>query len=168
MIVDIVCFSHLRWNFVYQRPQHLLTRFASEGRVFFFEEPHFDSDHPYYTIHKKFDVNVYVIVPHLPSGEAAIVAEQQAHIVNSVIHDFQILKFIAWYYSPMALPFSQQINPMLTVYDCMDELSAFKFAPRNLGLYEAQLMEKSDVVFTGGNSLYKAKKDNSTLSQQFY
>src|ERR1041384_8308221 len=39
---DLVCFSHLRWDFVYQRPQHLLSRCAQGRRVFFFEEPVYD------------------------------------------------------------------------------------------------------------------------------
>lgn len=159
MIVDILCFSHLRWNFVYQRPQHLLTRFAKEGRVFFFEEPVFDADSPHCIIHKNLDLNVYVVTPHLPNGSVADVVSQQAIILDCIIHDFHILKYISWYYSPMALPFSAHINPMLLVYDCMDELSAFRHAPRNIAQMESRLMAEADIVFTGGNNLYLAKKD---------
>lgn len=159
MIVDILCFSHLRWNFVYQRPQHLLTRFAKEGRVFFFEEPVFDADSPHCIIHKNLDLNVYVVTPHLPNGSVADVVSQQAIILDCIIQDFHILKYISWYYSPMALPFSAHINPMLLVYDCMDELSAFRHTPRNIAQMESRLMAEADIVFTGGNNLYLAKKD---------
>src|SRR3954467_15169642 len=65
---DLVCLSHLRWDFVFQRPQHLMTRFASERRVFFFEEPIFDSTRPQLQIRR--DGDVRVVVPHLPQGLA--------------------------------------------------------------------------------------------------
>ncbi len=63
-----------------------------------------------------------------------------------------------WYYTPMALCFSEKFKPRLTIYDCMDELSAFKFAPKELSRLEKKLMAKADLVFTGGYSLYEAKK----------
>jgi UDP-galactopyranose mutase len=66
---------------------------------------------------------------------------------------------IAWYYTPMMLPFSKHITPDVTVYDAMDELSKFKFAPEHLLSYEQELIDRADIVFTGGSSLYEAKKD---------
>ena len=68
-------------------------------------------------------------------------------------------KFIFWYYTPMALMFSESFVPHLIVYDCMDELSQFKFAPPELKILEVKLLERADVVFTGGVSLYEAKKN---------
>jgi hypothetical protein len=35
----LICFSHLRWDFVFQRPQHLMSRFAAEMPVIYWEEP---------------------------------------------------------------------------------------------------------------------------------
>src|SRR5438128_6043746 len=64
--VDLVCLSHLRWDFVYQRPQHLLSRFAKERRVFFFEEPVYTGERMHLDISTR-DCGVHVVVPHLPS-----------------------------------------------------------------------------------------------------
>jgi UDP-galactopyranose mutase len=71
----------------------------------------------------------------------------------------KVNRYFSWYYTPMALPFTEHLLPEFTVFDCMDELSAFKFAPVELKNREKQLLEKADVVFTGGHSIYEAKKD---------
>jgi len=157
---DIICFSHLRWNFVYQRPQHLLSRFANQNRVFFFEEPFFDcSEKPYYSI-KEDVANLFVVVPHLIAGqsEKEIVLAQKS-MVNLLIEDMSIKNYSLWYYSPMALPFSDHLEPEIIIFDCMDELSAFKFAAPALLENESKLLKKADLVFTGGHSLYEAKKN---------
>ncbi len=65
--MNFVVFSHLRWNFVFQRPQHLMTRCARTNNVFFCEEPVFDAATPYWDISFA-DSGVRVAVPHLPSG----------------------------------------------------------------------------------------------------
>jgi UDP-galactopyranose mutase len=65
--------------------------------------------------------------------------------------------FTAWFYTPMALPFAGHLEPELTVYDCMDELSAFAGAPADLGALERQLFNRSDIVFTGGHSLFRGE-----------
>lgn len=59
----------------------------------------------------------------------------------------------------MMRPVSRHIEAAAVVFDCMDELSAFRFAPAELKTLEAELMCAADVVFTGGYSLYEAKKD---------
>lgn len=157
--LDIVCFSHLRWNFVYQRPQHLLSRFAQHSRVFFFEEPVFH-DAPDKLHISESDKNVWTVVPHLqqnlPPDE---IIKRQKKMLSSLFSVMAIERFVAWYYTPMALPFSEHLSPNLIVYDCMDELSAFKFAPPELAEREKQLLKKADLVFTGGYSMYEAKKD---------
>jgi glycosyltransferase involved in cell wall biosynthesis len=156
--MDIICFSHLRWNFVYQRPQHLMSRFAGHFNVYFIEEPIFDASSPYLDDSLNTQ-NVRVIVPHLPEGttwEEAI--NQQEKLIKKFISDHDIENFIAWYYTPMALFFTSDIKPSLIVFDCMDELSAFKDAPQHLKEKEAELLQKADIVFTGGHSLYEAKK----------
>src|SRR6476660_8827120 len=66
---DLVCLSHLRWDFVFQRPQHLMTRFASERRVFFFEEPVFDAQRLQLSVRR--DGDVRIVVPHLPAAMRA-------------------------------------------------------------------------------------------------
>jgi UDP-galactopyranose mutase len=157
---DLVCFSHLRWDFVYQRPQHLLSRAARDRRVFFFEEPIFDNGSMRLDVSERED-GVHVVIPYLPEGLSSEVAKQAVlrKMVDRSFADYQISNFVLWYYTPMALEFSQHLSPLATVYDCMDELSAFKDAPPRLRLREQQLFERADLVFTGGQSLYEAKRN---------
>jgi glycosyltransferase involved in cell wall biosynthesis len=158
MQYDLVCFSHLRWNFVYQRPQHLMSRFAACFRVFFVEEPIFEESADHYRIGLSKE-NVYVVTPVLKHGGDPLSITRRVRIqVDRLFADNTIRQFVAWYYTPMALKFSSHLKPMATVYDCMDELSAFKFAPAELKLLEAEMFKKASVVFTGGHSLYQAKK----------
>lgn len=156
--IDLVCFSHLRWGFVFQRPQHLLTRFAKHTRVFFFEEPvmHNGPDTLFITNESK---NLFVVVPHLQQDRDECQIERQKQLLNHMLLSMKINQFFSWYYTPMAMPFTEHLSPEFVVFDCMDELSAFKFAPVELKNRETQLLEKADVVFTGGHSIYEAKKD---------
>lgn len=156
--IDLVCFSHLRWNFVFQRPQHLLSRFSTYTRVFFVEEPIFQ-DAPDKLHINKAEGNVYVVVPHLQHGSSeAEVIQRQKDMINNMIAVMEINRYFSWYYTPMAIPFTDHLKPQMVVYDCMDELAAFKFAPVALTDNEKTLMSKADVVFTGGYSIYEAKK----------
>ncbi|MFN6475456.1 UDP-galactopyranose mutase [Nostoc sp. DedQUE07] len=155
---DIVCLSHLRWNFVYQRPQHLLSRCAQGKRVFFIEEAIF-SEEPLARLDVNQDSNgVVVVVPHLQQGlsEEAINADLQV-LINNLFAEHNINKYICWYYTPMAIAFTRHLQPQAVVYDCMDELSAFQGASPTLKNYEAELFKRADLVFTGGQSLYESK-----------
>jgi UDP-galactopyranose mutase len=67
--------------------------------------------------------------------------------------------YVFWYYTPMALNFTSHFNPLAAVYDCMDELSAFKDAHPLLPALEKELFRRVDLVFTGGQSLYEAKRN---------
>lgn len=158
---NLLVFSHLRWDFVFQRPQHLLTRFAREFNVYFFEEPIHDvaeDGESYLSISKRSD-KLWVLVPHLPQGISKKEnVSLQKLILKSFLKDKSLSDFIFWYYTPMALEFSRDYFPNLTIYDCMDELSAFKNAPTELSYLEKELLTRADVVFTGGHSLYEAKK----------
>lgn len=155
---DIVCLSHLRWNFVYQRPQHLLVRCAQGRRVFFIEEPIFCTE-PLGRLEVSEDKNgVVVVVPHLPFGlsEDRINADLKV-LIDNLFAQHNIRKYMFWYYTPMALAFTSHLEPEAVVYDCMDELSAFKGASPALKNYEAELFRRADLVFTGGQSLYESK-----------
>ena len=153
---DLLCFSHRRWNFVYQRPQHLLARFARDRRVFVFEEPVFGATETGLDVRS--DGGVTVAVPHLPS--AAYPADQ---FLRQLLDELLTAKYISnpvlWYYTPMALAFSRHLRASAVVFDCMDELSAFENAPASLLARETELLDRADVVFTGGQSLYEAKCD---------
>ena len=155
---DLICFSHLRWNFVYQRPQHLLSRATDTYRVWFLEEPIYDDGEPHLTQYQQAN-RLTVLIPHLPHGTDPDQARQlQKELLDAFMVSQRINNFVAWYYTPMALLFSNHLKPMLTVYDCMDELSAFWGAPPQLLNQEKELMQRAGVVFTGGYSLYEAKQ----------
>lgn len=155
----IVVFCHLRWDFVYQRPQHLLTRLASHYKIVMVEEPMY---HEGKNFLKRTEVapNVTVCKPY-------------TNIAANGFHDDQIPSLkpllaglvsdgedpIVWFYTPMALPLLQGLHPSLVVYDCMDELAAFKNSPKQLLQRETALLGIADIVFTGGPSLYEAKRE---------
>jgi UDP-galactopyranose mutase len=156
---DLVCFSHLRWDFVFQRPQHLLTRGARDRRVFFVEEPVFDQGSMRLDITER-ENGVRVVVPHLPAGlrsEIALTAIMK-DMTRRLLLENGIREYVFWYYTPMALTFTDGFNPIASIYDCMDELSAFKDANSRLPYMERQLFNRVDLVFTGGHSLYQAKQ----------
>jgi glycosyltransferase involved in cell wall biosynthesis len=154
---DIVCFCHLRWDFVYQRPQHLMSRFARERRVLFFEEP---VEGPACEAHVSTrGENVTVVVPRIPAGLApADAMDAQRALVDETLARLGVTDFVLWLQTPMALDVARHLAPRAVVYDCMDELSAFKNAPEALRLRERELLDRADVVFTGGASLYAAKR----------
>ncbi|MFL5738750.1 MAG: glycosyltransferase family 1 protein [Flavisolibacter sp.] len=157
--IDLICFSHLRWGFVFQRPNHLLSRFSKHQRVFFIEEPIFYDGEDKLHI-DNFNENLYVITPYMQEG----LAEQEVHnrqrkFISKLLSNLKINRYFSWYYTPMALPFTDHLTPEMVIYDCMDELSAFKFAPAQLTILEKELFAKADVVFTGGNSIYESKKN---------
>jgi glycosyltransferase involved in cell wall biosynthesis len=155
----LVCFSHLRWRFVYQRPQHLMTRAASQWTVYFVEEPVFEDG----LSEPRVDFSegapgVTITVPVLPSRFTQEQMDRaQEDVVDLIMDRHRGATIAFWYYTPRAVRFTLRREPDLCVYDCMDELSAFKGAAPDLADLEAQLFALSDLVFTGGRALYEAK-----------
>lgn len=155
----LICFSHLRWNFVYQRPQHLMTRFAQSFDVIFFEEPLLVAGSPSTLKTQRDPSGVLVVTPILsPTLTEIGRVLAQRFLLDELLKSQNMSQRILWYYTPMALPFSRHIDCVISVYDCMDELSNFKDAPVSLRRYEAELFNHVDLVFTGGHSLYEAKR----------
>ena len=158
----LFCFSHLRWDFVFQRPQHLMSRFARQMTVVYWEEPiEIDASDPAFLKVRQAErfPNVRIATPHLPAG---IDDSGREAVLKRMLDTHATLyagPLIAWYYTPMMLPFSRHLDVGATVYDCMDELSKFRFAPANLLELEQELLDRADVVFTGGSSLFEAKKN---------
>ncbi len=157
----LICFSHLRWDFVFQRPQHLMTRFARTRTVVYWEEPlpcTFD-EQAVLDVRTCPKSGVLIATPHLPTD---ISAETRLATLQTLLNDFlaarEIEDPIRWYYSPMFLDISRHVEASCVIYDCMDELSNFKFAPPELRVLEQELLAEADVVFTGGYSLYEAKR----------
>lgn len=155
---DLLCLSHLRWDFVYQRPQHLLSRCARTRRVFFVEEP-LSTDGPPRLDFGRGGGGVTVAVPYLPHGLGGDEREQLLReMLDDLILGHDLRSYVLWYYSPMSLGFSRHLRPVATVYDCMDELSAFLGAPAALRERERELLRTADLVFAGGRSLCAAKR----------
>jgi glycosyltransferase involved in cell wall biosynthesis len=156
----LVVFSHLRWNFVYQRPQHLLSRLAQRWPVVFIEEPMPNAGEDRIE-HIAAAPGVEVWRPHVRGGAHGFHPEHKAvmqRLVNRALAHQGIQDYWIWFYTPMAMPMAEKLEPEGIIYDCMDELSLFRGAPRELIDQENALFKAADVVFTGGRSLYNAKK----------
>jgi len=152
---DIVVFSHLRWQFVTQRPQHVITRMAENANVLFVEEPiaYEPNEKGTANIFKATD-NVTVLQPRI--GWEHMLEELEPLLLRQM-ETQNIADPILWFYSPVFHDITDRLNHRLVVYDCMDELSAFKGAPVALVDQERALLDKADVVFAGGKSLYESK-----------
>jgi dTDP-4-dehydrorhamnose reductase len=168
----LVCFSHLRWDFVWQRPQHLLSRFAERMPVVVVEEPREEDSNS--GLHVERHGNVTVVTPLLGAGSAS--ASSFGAAANAVIRT-ELQAFLAnepdfagcsnpvlWYYTPLALGAepTSLLDKALVVYDAMDELASFRGASVALREREDALLAQADLVFTGGPSLYAARRDRHT------
>ena len=158
--IPLVVFCHLRWGFVFQRPQHLLARLARQFDVYFVEEPVFAEGAPRLQYVRQ-PQGVQVLTPFTPVAAPGF-HDEQVPPLKALVADFlaerQVTEPVVWLYTPMALPLVEDLEPRALVYDCMDELAAFKFAPPQLLERERALMEAADVVLTGGPSLYESRK----------
>src|SRR4051812_45430129 len=132
---DILCFCHLRWKFVFQRPQHLMTRWARERRVFFIEEPLIKEEESNPRIVDEVDATgVHLVTPYLPATTRDVPLVVSG-LLRRFLQDHKIVRFVSWHYSPMMLPFSAGLTPLVTVYDCKDEMANFKGADPQLVEY---------------------------------
>jgi hypothetical protein len=151
---DLVCLSHLRWDFVYQRPNHLMARAARDRRVFFVEEPLVE---PTSTPHlRSVDrQGVTVVTPILPPDrDAARDDTTLRDLMDHLVRTNRIDRPVLWYYTPMALPWTRHLAAAATVYDSMDYLAGFRSAPAGLLDLETELLSRTDLVFCGGASLH--------------
>jgi glycosyltransferase involved in cell wall biosynthesis len=160
MTTALIVFSHLRWGFACQRPQHLMTALAEHLPVLFVEEP----------VHTRgaarlecrtLGPRLQVLVPHTPLRALGFHDEQMPvlqRLLDAHLRRLQIDDFGAWFCTPLALPLIARWQPRVVVYDCMDELSGLQFAPPLLQQREAALLQRADIVLTSGPSLYEAKR----------
>jgi UDP-galactopyranose mutase len=157
----LICFSHLRWDFVLQRPQHLMQRFSRHRQVFFFEE-FIPTDHhlAYLEIHRFEGTNVKAIRPRIPHWWDDAEREKA---LSTLLDDLIALhggqRPVLCFYTPIMFSFASHVDAAAVIYDCMDELANFRFAPPRLKETEEALMARADAMFTGGFSLYEAKRD---------
>jgi glycosyltransferase involved in cell wall biosynthesis len=163
----LIVFCHLRWDFVFQRPQHLMTRLAEHYRILFVEEPVYDEGKAHL---KKTAVapNITVCQPHT-GIQAPGFHDDQIPTLQTLLADLvpEGERPVVWFYTPMALPLLQGFDPALVVYDCMDELAAFKNAPKQLLQRENALLNIADLCFTGGPSLYQSKRERHANAHCF-
>ncbi|WP_230530353.1 glycosyltransferase [Microvirga roseola] len=155
----LVCFSHLRWDFVWQRPQHLLSRAARHYDVLIVEEPIFKAGAAAHMEVSERPQGLAVAAPILPEGlshEDAIA--EQHDLIEDLIGREAKRPRVFWYYTPMAMAFTSDLECDLCIYDNMDELSLFRGASQELLTLEDALFSRCDLVFTGGMSLYEAKR----------
>jgi glycosyltransferase involved in cell wall biosynthesis len=146
----------LRWDFVFQRPQQILSRAAAGRSVYFWEEPVFGGDAIGLRV-KRTPEGVTTLVPEIPFHVKDVEAAQR-ELLRGWLARQQLRDYVCWYYTPMAVAFTDELTPAATVYDCMDQLSAFKGAPDDLPARELDLLARADLVFCGGRSLYESKR----------
>ncbi|WP_291425475.1 glycosyltransferase family 1 protein [Deinococcus sp.] len=150
--------SHLRWDFVFQRPQHLMTRAARNRAVYYIEEPHF-GQWPDHLNCRQDSSGVNVCTPHIEIGHSPAQSQARtAQLLAELVGREGLREYDLWVYTPMELPVAALLSPRVTIYDCMDELANFKGAPPELRGRERQLFTQADVVFTGGHRLYESKR----------
>jgi len=144
---DMVVFCHLRWDFVYQRPQHIISRLAKTYKILFIEEPWHRPEEQGSRLNIV-TPNLHVLQPNVHHIEeiAGILTQYTDNTIG-----------IGWFYSASFIPLLDFFSFDTIVYDCMDELSLFKGAPEKLVDQERRLMNHADIVFTGGKSLYESK-----------
>ncbi len=163
----LLVLAHLRWNFVFQRPQHLMTRAIRSRPVYYIEEPVFGEWADYLGRYQDRS-GVIVCTPHIEIGPSPADSQARtARLLGMLVQQEGLDTYDLWVYTPMELPVAAELKPRITIYDCMDELANFKDAPIELREREQQLFKQADVVFTGGYRLYEAKRQWHTNVHAF-
>lgn len=164
----IIVHSHLCWDWVWQRPQQFLSRLSRDHNVLFVElvgpDPGLAAPLARFREAEGFP-NITILRLQFPDWQwtdAALVDAERRRLVLEFVTSGPVAgKFdspVQWFYDPMAVTaFGGRMGEILTVYDCMDELSQFKGAPTELLDREAELLARADVVFTGGRKLFESK-----------
>jgi hypothetical protein len=166
--LPIIVHCHLCWDWVWQRPQQFISRLARNRKVLFVEtigpDPQLASPLARFYSPDGFS-NVTVLRIQFPSWrwtDSDYVDQTRSRLVQEFVQGPGAGQFdhpIQWFYDPMAAAaFIGQMDQVLTVYDCMDELSKFRCAPPEIKLREAVLLAAADVVFTGGRKLWESKR----------
>ena len=166
---SIVVHSHLKWDWVWQRPQQFLSRFSAKHRVLFVEEPDaYDGAHvTHVNLREVTDFpNINILQTKIPANrrsDTAWIDKERRRVVQSFLSGplgQSFTSIVQWFYDPMAVTgFAGQLDEQLIVYDCMDELSLFRGAPPELVRRERELLALADVVFAGGPKIWSAKRE---------
>ncbi len=167
----LIVFSHLRWGFVHQRPQHLMSRLASRYRVVFVEEPVHDAGAQAAWMERvPRGPQLEVLIPHTPVAARGFHDDQLAvlqPLLDTYLRSHGIEHDIVWFYTPMALPLIAPWRPLVIVYDCVDTLGSFKDDARQLERRESTLLQMADLVFTAGPLLFEAQRSRHPRVHRF-
>jgi UDP-galactopyranose mutase len=174
----IIAHCHLRWDFVWQRPQHVMSRLSRRHPILFLEQA---APLPEGGVEPRMGVQrvtdtLTVARPLMPGhvGDPEADARTDARngaawvrLVNDLHAGLGWARTVHWFYTPQAAGAKGMFTPVGVAYDCMDELANFKGAAADLKQLEDELMAAADVVFTGGPSMYQARKDRHDNVHQF-
>ena len=169
----ILVHCHLRWDGVWQRPQQIMSRMATRRRIGFVEEPVFLQEGQEPFLHVRESHGILIAQPHVPPQREWLpeVSPSNQQIIRELVAPFirerGFTHGIRWHYAPMAIYMRDLQEPSAVVYDCMDELSAFRGAPPALVECERQLMSEADLMFTGGLSMYQNKRQHHGNCHRF-
>ena len=174
---SILVHSHLRWDWVWQRPQQFLTRLSARHSVLFVQGPLVEDGEfePFFRLTQAEGFpNVTLmdsVFPRERFQDGEWVDAQRTRLVQEATGGPLAGKFdapVQWFYDPMAVPsFLGKMNEQANVYDCMDQLSQFKFAPPPLVERERILLQAADVVFAGGRKMWEDKKKSNANAHFF-
>ena len=159
-MTHLVVFASMRWAFVYQRPQQLLSRLARHFRVLYVEEPRRE-DGPARLECSSPAPNVTVLTPLTPVDASGFHDDQialLAPLLSEYLRANGVTDCIAWFYAPMALPLITQLHPRAVIYDCMDDVAGARDAPRQLRQRESALLKVAGLVLTAGPALFDVKR----------
>ncbi|AMP99249.1 Glycosyltransferase [Pedobacter cryoconitis] len=156
---NLLCFSHLRWDFLLQRPQQLLLRFAEHTNIYYVENPVFDAkEDPYLSFGTRSET-LWKMVPHLRAGlTSSQITKSLGQLMDAFLENAKLEDWTFWYYAASALTFTKKYKPGIIVYDCMDEVSMFRRCPEEMSILEKKLVEKADLIFTQSYTIPASKK----------
>ncbi len=144
---------HLRWDGVWQRPHHLLTRLAQKLPVIVVEEPYAAAEDRDEVRQER---DLVVVRPLRRRGWGPPLVDAQALATVRALTAGR--RSGAWLYTPMMTELIDAASAAPVVYDVMDDLANFDFAPPGMREREAALLERADVVFAGGRTLYERRR----------
>ncbi|MBW4644539.1 MAG: UDP-galactopyranose mutase [Goleter apudmare HA4340-LM2] len=153
-ILDIVCLSDVGWNLDVQRSLYLCHHCFEGGRVFFIEKPTFHQEKLGRLDVSQDPSGVMVVVPHLPQHLTEDVANADLQLlIDDLLIEYQVCKYICWYYTAVAIAFTRHLQPQTIIYDRRNDCPVFPEASPQLKDYEAELFHSADLVLTTENSL---------------
>ncbi|HEV2889387.1 MAG TPA: glycosyltransferase [Frankiaceae bacterium] len=169
---ELVVLSHLRWDWVFQRPQHLISRIGRGRRTWFVEEPVPTAgiEEPrLVTVDADVVTRVWLEVPGEPGTHVGFNDPRAASYFERLTGLIGLPSDArdVWLYTPMALDLALALMPRLFVYDVMDDLSSFAGAPPELLLRERQSLQEASVVFTGGRSIHRGVEGHNPRTYLF-